>query len=266
LGSVNIASPRDIEAMRRVGRMAAETLVFVGERIRPGMTTEDIDRLVVEDTLRRGAKCAPLNYHGYPKSVCTSVNEVVCHGIPSTRQVLRDGDIVNIDVTTLHDGYHGDTSATFYVGTPDPDARHVTEVARRCLDLGIAEVREGARLGDIGAAIQEYAESNGCSVVRAFVGHGIGKKFHDEPKVSHIGKRGTGLRLRAGMIFTIEPMINSGHWEVEILDDDWTAVTKDGSLSAQFEHTVLVTREGCEIFTRRDQPLKNSEGVASLLP
>lgn len=265
VATVNIASPQDIEHMRVVGRMAAETLVLVGEKLRAGMTTEDIDRIVVEDTLRRGAKCAPLHYHGFPKSVCTSINEVVCHGIPTTKQVLRDGDIINVDVTTLFNGYHGDTSATFYVGKPSPDALKVTEVARKCLDLGIAEVREGARLGDIGGAITEYAESHGCSVVRAFVGHGIGKKFHDEPKVSHYGKRGTGMRLRAGMIFTIEPMINLGAYEVEILDDDWTAITRDGSLSAQFEHTILVTKDGCELFTKRSAPLKNSEGVASIL-
>jgi methionyl aminopeptidase len=265
VGTVNIASPQDIEHMRTVGRMAAETLMLVGELIRPGMSTEEIDRIVVEDTKKRGAKCAPLNYHGFPKSVCTSINHVVCHGIPSSKQVLREGDIVNVDVTTLFNGYHGDTSATFYIGKPSPDARRVTEVSRKCLELGIAEVKDGARLGDIGAAIQEYAESNGCSVVRAFVGHGIGKKFHDEPKVSHIGKRGTGLRLRAGMIFTIEPMINIGTHEVDILDDDWTAVTRDGSLSAQFEHTVLVTRDGCEIFTKRNGPLKNSEGLSAVL-
>ncbi len=251
--------------MRVVGRMAAETLLLVGEQIRAGMSTEDIDRLVAADTARRGAKCAPLNYHGFPKSVCTSINEVVCHGIPTPKHVLRDGDIINVDVTTIYNGYHGDTSATFYIGSPSADARRVTEVSRKSLELGIAEVREGARLGDIGAAIQEYAEGNGCSVVRAFVGHGIGRKFHDEPKVSHVGKRGTGLRLRAGMIFTIEPMINLGHWDVEILDDDWTAVTKDGSLSAQFEHTVLVTRDGAEILTKRQAPLRNSEGIASLL-
>ncbi len=262
---MNIASPQDIEHMRVVSRMAAETLLLVGEKIAPGMTTEDIDRLVVEDTLRRGAKCAPLNYHGFPKSVCTSINNVVCHGIPSPKAVLAAGDIVNVDVTTIYNGYYGDTSATFYIGTPTAEARHVTEISRRSLELGIAEVREGARLGDIGAAIQEYAEANGCSVVRAFVGHGIGKKFHDEPKVSHVGKRGTGMRLRAGMIFTIEPMINLGGYEVDILDDDWTAVTRDGSLSAQFEHTILVTKSGCEILTKRDAPLKNSEGVASLL-
>ena len=245
--------------------MAAETLVVVGEQLRAGMSTEDIDRLVVEDTLKRGATCAPLNYHGFPKSVCTSINNVVCHGIPNPKHVLKDGDIINVDVTTIFKGYHGDTSATFYVGTPSREARLVTEVSRKSLDLGIAEVREGARLGDIGAAIQEFAEGNGCSVVRAFVGHGIGRKFHDEPKVSHVGKRGTGLRLRAGMIFTIEPMINAGDYDVEILDDDWTAVTKDGSLSAQFEHTILVTKDGCEVLTKRAAPLKNSEHVASLL-
>ena len=265
MGTVNIASPHDIEAMRVAGKMAAETLLVVGDLIRAGMTTEEIDRIVADDTRKRGGKCAPLNYHGFPKSVCTSVNEVVCHGIPNNKQVLRDGDIINVDVTTIFEGYHGDTSATFYVGTPSPEARLVTEVSRKCLDLGIAEVKDGARLGDIGAAIQDYAESNGCSVVRAFVGHGIGRKFHDEPKVSHVGKRGTGLRLRAGMIFTIEPMINLGHWDVEILDDDWTAVTKDRSLSAQFEHTLLVTKNGCEILTQRDRALKHSEGVASLV-
>jgi methionyl aminopeptidase len=265
VANVIIASAQDIEAMRVVNRMAAETLMLVGEQIRAGMTTEDIDQIVVADTLRRGAKCAPLHYHGFPKSVCTSVNNVVCHGIPTTKQVLKDGDIINVDVTTLFNGYHGDTSATFYIGAPSREARLVTEVSRKSLELGIAEVKEGARLGDIGAAIQEFAEGNGCSVVRAFVGHGIGRKFHDEPKVSHVGKRGTGMRLRAGMIFTIEPMINAGDWDVEVLDDDWTAVTKDGSLSAQFEHTVLVTKDGCEVMTARPAPLKHSEGVASLL-
>jgi methionyl aminopeptidase len=265
VATVTIASPKDIEAMRLVCKMAAETLLLVGEKIAAGMTTEDLDRIVVEDTRRRGAKCAPLNYHGFPKSVCTSVNDVVCHGIPTPKQVLADGDIVNVDVTTLFGGFHGDTSATFYIGTPKPGALHLTEVARKCLDLGIAEVREGARLGDIGAAIQEYAEAQGCSVVRAFVGHGIGRKFHDAPQVAHYGKRGTGLRLRAGMIFTIEPMINAGAYEIEVLDDQWTAVTKDGSLSAQFEHTILVTRDGCEILTARDHALKHSEGVSTLL-
>lgn len=265
MGLVNIASPQDIEHMRVVGRMAAETLMLVGEKIAPGISTEDIDRIVVEDTLRRGARCAPLNYHGFPKSVCTSINSVVCHGIPSPKEILRDGDIINVDVTTIFNGYFGDTSATFYVGKPTPEGRKVTEVSRRCLELGIAEVRDGARLGDIGAAIQEYAEAQGCSVVRAFVGHGIGKKFHEDPKVSHVGKRGSGIRIRAGMIFTIEPMINLGGYEVDVLDDDWTAVTRDGSLSAQFEHTIVVTRDGCEVLTSRPGILRNSEGLSAVL-
>jgi methionyl aminopeptidase len=255
---VEIKGPREIELMREVGRLTAETLCAVGELIRPGITTDEIDRFVHEDTLRRGARPAPLNYRGFPKSVCTSVNEVVCHGIPGPR-VLNEGDIINVDVTHVYKGYHGDTSATFYVGTPSADAKHVTEVARRCLELGIAQVRPGGRLGDIGAAIQEFAEAHGCSVVRDFVGHGIGRTFHDEPKVNHYGTWGSGRRLKAGMTFTIEPMINLGGWEVRVLDDEWTAVTADGSLSAQFEHTVLVTESGCEVLTRRNRPLAHSE-------
>jgi methionyl aminopeptidase len=184
---------------------------------------------------------------------------VVCHGIPNEEEVLEDGDIINVDVTHIYEGYHGDTSATFYVGDPSPEAKHVTEVSRRTLDLGITQVREGARLGDIGAAIQEFAEAQGCSVVRAFVGHGIGRIFHEPPQVSHVGRKGTGLRLKAGMVFTIEPMINLGNYDVEILDDNWTAVTRDGSLSAQFEHTIVVTKKGCEILTRRPGKLENSE-------
>jgi methionyl aminopeptidase len=262
--SVEIKSPREIESMRVSCRMAAETLLLVGERLRPGMTTDDIDRIVHEDTLQRGAYPSPLNYKGFPKSVCTSVNEVVCHGIPGP-QVLRDGDIVNVDVTTFFEGFHGDTSATFYVGAPKPEARHVTEVARKSLELGIAEVREGARLGDIGAAIQEYAEAQRCSVVRDFVGHGIGRRFHEPPQVKHYGKRGQGERLRAGMIFTIEPMINLGDWEVKVdPHDKWTVRTADGSLSAQFEHTVLVTRSGCEVLTQRPRALRASENVATI--
>lgn len=244
--------------MRRVGELAADTLNRVGNIIRAGLTTEDINTFVHEDTLKKGARPATLNYMGYPKSVCTSINEVVCHGIPGT-QVLQDGDIINVDVTHILDGYHGDTSATFYVGSPNPDAVRVTEVSRRCLELGIAEVRPGARLGDIGAAIQEFAEGQGCSVVTDFVGHGIGRKFHEEPKVLHVGTRGRGIRLKPGMIFTIEPMINLGGPEVEVLDDDWTAITADGALSAQFEHTILVTETGHEVLTARAVPLKNSE-------
>jgi len=263
--AIEIKSAKEIEAMRVVCRMAAETLLLVGEKLRVGMTTEEINTIVHEDTIRRGARPAPLNYRGFPKSVCTSVNEVVCHGIPSGR-VLKDGDIINVDITTVYNGFHGDTSATFYIGTPSPEARHVVEVARRALEIGIAEVREGARLGDIGAAIQEYVESEGCSVVRDFVGHGIGRRFHEDPQVKHYGKRGTGERLKAGMIFTIEPMVNLGRWEVEIDPvDNWTVTTADGSLSAQFEHTCLVTKTGCEVLTKRPKPLRMSENVATVL-
>ena len=256
--SVEIKGPKEIDRMREVCRMAAETLELVGEMLRPGISTEDINSFVHEDTLRRGARPAPLQYKGFPKSVCTSINDVVCHGIPGA-QLLRDGDIINVDVTHVYKGFYGDTSATFYIGKPSAEAIKVTEVARRSLALGIAQVRAGARLGDIGAAIQGFAEGQGCSVVRDFVGHGIGRQFHEEPKVSHYGTWGRGIRLRPGMIFTIEPMINVGGWEVRVLDDDWTAVTTDGSLSAQFEHTVLVTETGAEVLTDRSQVLAQSE-------
>ena len=262
--AIDIKSPKEIDLMRAVSRLAADTLLLVGDKIRAGMTTNEIDRIVHEDTLRQGARPAPLNYKGFPKSVCTSVNDVVCHGIPDAT-VLKNGDIVNVDVTHVYEGFHGDTSATFYIGSPSPEARHVVEVARRALDVGIAEVRDGARLGDIGAAIQDYVQGEGCSVVRDFVGHGIGRKFHEAPQVKHYGKRGTGDRVRTGMTFTIEPMVNVGGWEVEVdADDKWTVRTADGGLSAQFEHTVLVTREGCEILTARPRTLRNSENVTTL--
>jgi methionyl aminopeptidase len=262
--TIELKSQAEIEGIRRASQMAAETLLLVGEHLRAGMTTDDINTLVHEDTIRRGAYPSPLNYKGFPKSVCTSVNEVVCHGIPGPR-VLRDGDIINVDVTTYFGGFHGDTSATFYIGTPSPEARHVVEVARKSLDLALLEVREGARLGDIGAAIQEYAEAQGCSVVRDFVGHGIGRRFHEPPQVKHYGKRGQGERLRAGMVFTIEPMINAGRYEVRVdPKDKWTAYTVDGSLSAQFEHTIAVTKSGVEVLTRRPAPLRASENVASV--
>jgi methionyl aminopeptidase len=261
--SVEIKSTREIDAMREVGRLAGDSLMKVAELIRPGVTTNELNQFVHEDTLKKGARPAPLNYRNgdsppFPKSICTSINEVVCHGIPSGR-ALRDGDIVNVDITHIYRGFHGDTSATFYVGKPSDEAKLVTEVARRSLELGIAEVRPGARLGDIGAAIQEFAEARGCSVVEDFVGHGIGRKFHDEPKVAHYGERGKGMRLKAGMTFTIEPMINLGTHEVRILDDEWTAVTGDGRWSAQFEHTVLVTATGVEVLTARSGRLANSE-------
>ncbi|MGA7118686.1 MAG: type I methionyl aminopeptidase [Polyangiaceae bacterium] len=262
--AIEIKSPKEIQAMRTVCRLAAETLLVVGDKIRIGMTTLDIDRIVHEHTLSQGARPAPLHYKGFPKSVCTSVNEIVCHGIPDG-YVLRNGDIVNVDVTHVYDGFHGDTSATFYVGTPTAEARHVVEVARRALDVGVEQVRDGARLGDIGGAIQEYVEAQGCSVVRDFVGHGIGRKFHDSPQVKHYGKRGTGERLRTGMTFTIEPMVNLGGWEVKVdPEDKWTVRTADGSLSAQFEHTMLVTRDGYEVLTTRDRALQSSENIAAL--
>lgn len=262
--AIEIKSAKEIEALRVVSLMAAETLLLVGEKLRVGMTTDEINAIVHEDTIRRGARPSPLNYRGFPKSVCTSVNEVVCHGIPGA-QVLKDGDIVNVDVTTFFGGFHGDTSATFYIGTPSPEARKVTEVARKALDLGIAQVKDGGRLGDIGAAIQEYVEGEGCSVVRDFVGHGIGRRFHEDPQVKHYGKRNTGERMKAGMVFTIEPMVNLGRFEVDIdPKDKWTVTTADGSLSAQFEHTIVVTKTGCEVLTKRPKPLRLSENVATV--
>ena len=250
--------------MRLACAKAAETLLAVGEFLQPVMTTDDINRFVHDDTVKRGGWPAPLNYRGFPKSVCTSVNEIVCHGIPNA-DVVKDGDIINIDVTTIYKGFHGDTSATFYVGNPSTTARKVTECARRSLALGIEAVHEGATLGDIGAAIQQYVEGEGFSVVRDFVGHGIGRKFHTDPQVKHYGKRGTGERLRAGMIFTIEPMVNQGTYAVEIDPaDKWTVRTADRGLSAQFEHTILVTKRGCEVLTARGSVLRNSENIAAV--
>lgn len=263
MSAIEIRSDKEVEAMRVACQMAAETLLLVGEKLRAGMTTDDINTLVHEDTIRRGAYPSPLHYKGFPKSVCTSINEVVCHGIPTPLRKLKNGDIINVDVTTQYpakSGWHGDTSATFFVGEPSPQAKHLVEVTRKCLDLAIAVVKHDARVGDIGAAIQEYAEAQGCSVVRDYVGHGIGKKFHTEPSIPHFGKAGTGTRLKAGFIFTIEPMINLGTWECEVDEKDkWTVYTADRKLSAQFEHTILVTRTGCEVLTRRSRPLVNSE-------
>jgi methionyl aminopeptidase len=245
---IRVLSQREIVLMRAAGRAAAATLNYIGERLRPGMRTSDIDRLVREDTLRRGGSPSQLGYQGFPAAVCTSVNEVVCHGIPGDR-ALAGGDIVNVDITTCLNGYHGDTSRTFIVGTASADARHVVDVARRCREEGIRQICHGARLGDIGAAIQELAEREGCSVVRDLGGHGIGREMHQEPHVPHFGRRGSGVRLRAGMALTVEPMINLGTADVLHLDDGWTIVTADGALSAQFEHTVLVTGSGHEVLT-----------------
>lgn len=240
---------REREALRRAGRAAAGTLGLVAARIGPGVTTADIDRWVRDDTARRGGTPSQLGYHGFPAAVCTSRNEVVCHGIPSPAVRLSDGDIVNVDVTTKLGGFHGDCSATFAIGAISDEARHLVETARRSRDAGIAVIRDGARLGDIGAAVQEVAERAGCSVVREYGGHGIGRVMHAPPHVSHVGTKGAGPRLRAGMVITVEPMINLGGPAIRQLPDGWTIVTADGRWSAQFEHTVLVTEEGHEVLT-----------------
>jgi methionyl aminopeptidase len=247
--TIVLLSSREIEKMRQAGRFAAELLDHLETMVKPGVSTLELNDEAERWTQTRGAKSGPLGYHGFPKSICTSVNEVVCHGIPNAKQILKEGDIINIDVTPILDGYYGDTSKTFFVGTPSPIAKKLVEVTQKCLDVGIAEVKPGAKIGDIGAAIQEYAEAQGFSVVRDFVGHGVSNIFHTAPQVPHYGTRGKGKRLRPGMVFTIEPMINEGAWEVEVLADQWTAVTKDRKLSAQFEHTVAVTQDGVEILT-----------------
>ena len=248
----------------RAGEVAAATLAFVGSRIAPGVSTAQIDAWVREDTAKRGGRPSQLGYEGFPCAVCTSRNEVVCHGIPNAREVLREGDILNVDVTTQLAGFHGDTSATFLVGEVSPEARHVVDVARRCRDAGIAVVRENARLGDIGAAIEEVARKEGCSVVRDFGGHGIGREMHASPHVPHTGARGAGARLKRGMALTIEPMINLGRPDVRVLGDGWTVVTTDGSLSAQFEHTVIVTTDGCTITTLERGTRSTSASAAPL--
>jgi methionyl aminopeptidase len=247
--AVPILSTADAAAMRRAGRIARQTLAAIAARLTPGISTAQIDRWVREDTSLRGGRPAQLGYNGFPASVCTSRNQVVCHGIPRDRDVLASGDIVNVDVTTELEGFHGDTSETFVIGDATAEARRLVEVARRCRDAGVSVVRDGVRLGDVGAAIEEVARREGCSVVRDFCGHGIGRRMHQEPQVPHVGQQGRGFRLRAGMAITIEPMINLGRPEVRILDDGWTVVTADGSLSAQFEHTLIVTRTGCEVTT-----------------
>jgi methionyl aminopeptidase len=246
---IEILGEGEIARMRRAGAAAAATLSHVAGRLRAGVTTADIDGWVREHTRLLGGTPSQLGYEGFPATVCTSRNQVVCHGIPRKEDELRAGDIVNVDVTTKLDGMHGDTSATFVIGEATPEARHVVEVARRCRDAGIAVIRDGARLGDIGAAIAELAVREGCAVVRDFGGHGIGRLMHMAPHVAHFGRRGSGLRLRAGMALTVEPMVNLGGADVRVLDDGWTVVTADGSLSAQFEHTVIVTRDGFEITT-----------------
>lgn len=243
-----LKEPHQIEGIRKAGDLLLEIMDKVEKIICPGLKTDDINTLVHEETIKAGAVPAPLNYRGFPKSVCVSVNEVICHGIPGDR-ILKDGDIVNVDITPILNGYYADANKTFFVGTPTPDGEKIVSVARESLKRAIEAVEPGARLGDIGWAIQNYAEGEGCSVVREFVGHGVGINFHEQPQVLHFGKRGRGVILVPGMVFTIEPMINLGTRKLHILEDNWTAVTDDGGLSAQFEQTILVTETGWESLT-----------------
>ena len=252
--SVSIKTPEEIDRMRTAGRLAAEVLDHVAAHVKAGVTTEELDQIChdymvnVQKTVPAPLNYAPPGYQPYPKSICTSVNHVVCHGIPGSKK-LKGGDVVNIDITVIKDGFHGDTSRMFFVGEPSIQAKRLCEITYECMWRGIAQVRHGAYLGDIGHSIQSYAEEHGYSVVREFCGHGIGRRFHEEPQVLHYGRSGSGLKLQAGMIFTVEPMINAGKPGIRQLADGWTVVTKDHSLSAQWEHTVLVTENGFEVLT-----------------
>ncbi|MBD3669569.1 MAG: type I methionyl aminopeptidase [Gammaproteobacteria bacterium] len=251
--SVSIKTPEEIEKMRVAGRLAAEVLEMIEPHVKAGITTDELDAICHDYIVnQQGAIPAPLNYHGFPKSICTSVNHVICHGIPSNKK-LKKGDIVNIDVTVIKDGYHGDTSKMFTVGKPSVMGQRLINITYECMQTGIEMVKPGVQLGDIGHAIQQHAEANNYTVVREYCGHGIGKNFHEEPQVLHYGKPGTGLTLEPGMTFTIEPMVNSGKRDVKLLPDGWTVVTKDHSLSAQWEHTILVTEDGHEVLTRRQE-------------
>ena len=250
--SIELKTPEDIEKMRAVGALAARQLEMIEAHIKPGISTGELDRICHDFTINeQDATPAPLNYRGFPKSICTSVNHVVCHGIPSDDKVLKNGDIINVDVTLIKDGFHGDTSKTFIVGEGGRMAVRLTELCQQALYLGIQQVKPGNHLGDVGHVIQRFAEKNRFSVVREYCGHGIGRVFHDEPQVLHYGKAGTGVELNPGMTFTIEPMLNAGKAAVKLLPDEWTVVTKDHKLTAQWEHTILVTETGYEILTHR---------------
>lgn len=251
--AVRIKTPEEIEKLRIAGRLAAEVLDFIAPHVLPGVSTEALDQLCHDYIVKvQQAIPAPLNYRGFPKSICTSVNHTVCHGIPGPKK-LKSGDIINIDITVIKDGFHGDTSKMFEVGDVPIRAKRLNKLCQESLYLGILQVRPGAKLGDIGHAIQRHAEAQGLSVVQEFCGHGIGREFHEDPQVLHYGKPDTGLVLREGMVFTIEPMLNLGKRHVKILPDGWTAVTKDHSLSSQWEHMIAVTAEGFEVLTRRDE-------------
>ncbi|MBF0436056.1 MAG: type I methionyl aminopeptidase [Magnetococcales bacterium] len=248
---IHIKTADDIAAMRLTCRLAAETLLMIESHVVDGITTQEINDICHNFIIDHGAIPSPLNYRGFPKSICTSVNQQVCHGIPGKR-VLKSGDIVNVDITTYYNGFHGDTSKTFHVGQPTPKGLKICQVSKECLDAGIRAVAPNARLGDIGWAIEQVAQAHRCSVVREYCGHGIGREFHEEPAVLHYGRPNTGAVLKPGMIFTIEPMINLGKPEIRHLPDRWTVVTRDHSLSAQFEHTILVTETGCDVLTSLD--------------
>ncbi|ROQ20585.1 methionine aminopeptidase type I [Marinimicrobium koreense] len=250
--SVSIKTPEEIEKMRVAGRMAAEVLELIEPHVQPGVTTAELDQICHDHIVnKQNAIPACLNYRGFPKSICTSINQVVCHGIPSEKKVLKNGDIVNIDVTVIYDGYHGDTSKMYFVGKRLPHAERLVQVTQECLYKGIEMVKPGIKLGDIGHAIQQHAESNHYSVVREYCGHGIGAVFHEDPQVLHYGRPDTGLELKEGMTFTIEPMINAGKRHTKTKGDGWTVETKDGRLSAQWEHTLAVTKDGVEVLTAR---------------
>lgn len=251
-----LRTPEQIEKMRVAGRLAAEVLELIGEHVVPGATTEDIDRICHEHIVNvQKAIPACLGYRGFPKSICTSVNQVVCHGIPSPKKILKKGDIINIDVTVIKDGWYGDTSKMFFVGEVAPHAQRLVEITQECLYRAIETVRPGTTLGDIGHVIQSHAESNYYSVVREYCGHGIGDQFHEDPQVLHYGKQGTGPKLQQGMTFTIEPMINAGKHHTRLKSDGWTVETRDGRLSAQWEHTLAVTADGCEVLTARSEEI-----------
>ena len=250
---ISIKSKREIDLMRETCSLASSTLEYIEPHIKEGVSTEQINRLCHEYILKHNAWPSPLNYKGFPKSVCTSPNEVICHGIPHPDVILKKGDILNVDVTTYLNKFHGDTNKTFFIGTVDTEIIKLVETTYDCMRAGIAEVRPGGHIGDIGAVIQEMAYGYGYSVVEEYCGHGIGREFHEEPQIIHVGKKGTGTEIKPGMTFTIEPMINQGTKHCKLLDDAWTVVTKDGKWSAQFEHTILVTDDGHEILTLRSE-------------
>lgn len=250
---ISIKSAREIELMKATSKLAAQTLEYIAPFVVVGVSTEEINTLCHDFIIKHGAYPSPLNYHGFPKSVCTSLNEVICHGIPTKSEILKEGDILNIDVTTYLNKFHGDTNKTFLVGNVSPEVKKLVDVTYQCLREAIRVVRPGGHIGDIGAVIQEIAHAHGYSVVEDYCGHGIGREFHEAPQVVHVGKRGTGAEMKPGMTFTIEPMINLGVKEGKVLKDGWTVVTRDKKWSAQFEHTILVTPEGHEILTLRSE-------------